>query len=122
MLKNLLAKRVKILIKNKTEDLEGLIKKQRKLLEKSSRHLKNGGYLIYCVCSIFSKEGREQIENFLKKYKNFSLVTPDDDTQKYGKLLNNNMLLITPKQNYFTENIVGTIDGFFIAILKKEYE
>ena len=118
----LMQKKPEILIKNKTEDLESLIKKQRKLLEKSSRHLKNGGYLVYCVCSIFSKEGREQIENFLKKYKNFSLVTPDNEIQKYGKLLNNSMLLITPKQNYFTENIVGTIDGFFIAILKKEYE
>lgn len=118
----LMQKKPEILIKNKTEDLESLIKKQRKLIEKSSRHLKNGGYLVYCVCSIFSKEGKEQIENFLKKYKNFSLVTPDDDIKKYGKLLNNSMLLITPKQNYFTKNLVGIIDGFFIAILKKEYE
>ena len=68
------------------------------------------------------RNGNTQIENFLKKYKNFSLVTPDDDIKKYGKLLNNSMLLITPKQNYFTKNLVGIIDGFFIAILKKEYE
>jgi 16S rRNA (cytosine967-C5)-methyltransferase len=118
----LMQRKPEILLKNKTEELESLIKKQRKLLEKSNRHLKSGGYLVYCVCSIFSKEGKEQIESFLKKNKNFSLVAPADDIQKYGKLLNNKMLLITPKQNYFTESLVGTIDGFFIAILKKEYE
>lgn len=118
----LMQKKPEILIKNKTEDLESLIKKQRKLLEKCTKYLKNGGYLVYCVCSIFSKEGKEQIENFLKRNKNFSLLAPAEDIQKYGKLLNNNMLLITPRQNYFTQSLVGTIDGFFIAILKKEYE
>ena len=44
------------------------------MLEKSEQFLKIGGYLVYCVCSIHSSEGSNQIETFLRKNKNFKIV------------------------------------------------
>ena len=41
------------------------------MLERASKLLKDGGYIIYCVCSIIYSEGEEQIQNFLQNFKNF---------------------------------------------------
>ena len=42
--------------------------KQKLMLERASKLLKDGGYLIYCVCSIIFSEGEEQIQTFLQKF------------------------------------------------------
>ena len=115
----LLQKKPEILISNKQLELENLIFKQEKLLSHASNFIDKNGYLVYCVCSIHSAEGSEQILKFLKFNENFSLITPDENIIKYGKLIQESMLLITPKRYSFFEDCSGFIDGFFIAILKK---
>ena len=57
-----------LVIKKNINDLK---LKQKLMLEKASKLLKDGGYLIYCVCSIISSEGEEQIKAFLKNFKIF---------------------------------------------------
>ena len=63
----LIQKKPEILIKNKEINIIELAKKQDLMLSKSKYLVKNGGYIIYCVCSIHSKETTETIEKFLKK-------------------------------------------------------
>ena len=92
--------------------------KQKLMLERASKLLKDGGYLIYCVCSIIYGEGEGQIKTFLQNFKNFSLINCFSSIKSFG-IVNNNppYFLITP--DFVKEN--GGIDGFFIACLKKNY-
>ncbi len=60
-----------LVIKKNINDLKT---KQKLMLERAPELLKNGGYLIYSVCSIIHSEGEEQIKTFLQNFKNFSLI------------------------------------------------
>ncbi len=92
--------------------------KQKLMLEKASELLKNDGHLIYCVCSIIFSEGEEQIQKFLKNFKNFSLINCFSSIESFG-MPNSNLpyFFVTPD---FTSKH-GGIDGFFIACLKKNF-
>ena len=67
-------KKPEILIRNKEINLEKLISKQERLLDHAAKILKVGGYIVYCVCSINSREGVNQIESFLKNNLNFTTI------------------------------------------------
>ena len=104
-----------LVIKKNINDLKI---KQKLMLQKAPKLLKNGGYLIYCVCSIIYSEGEEQIQKFLQNFKNFSLINCFNSIESF-RIVNNNFpyFFITP--DFVSEN--GGIDGFFIACLKKNY-
>tara|TARA_B110000438_G_C15810382_1_gene649356 strand:+ start:68 stop:1348 length:1281 start_codon:yes stop_codon:yes gene_type:complete len=91
---------------------------QAKLLEKSKIILKNKGILIYMVCSFLEKETIQQINNFLKRNKNFKISSFD---------LNRNILSrkIIKNEKYFhtmpTKIMTNVkIDGYFAVKLIKE--
>ena len=65
----LMQKKPEILVRDKEKNIEKLIDKQQRMLEKSEQLVKIGGYIVYCVCSIHSSEGSNQIDTFLKKKK-----------------------------------------------------
>ena len=111
----LMQKKPEILIRNKEKNIEKLIVKQQKMLEKSKHLLKIGGYIVYCVCSIHSSEGSYQIETFLKKNKNFKIFNFNNIVSNFGKYLKKGMLTIIPED--FGWN--AEADGFFISILKR---
>ena len=100
------------------KNINGLKTKQKLMLERASKLLRDGGYIIYCVCSIIFSEGEEQIQTFLQNSKNFSLINCFNSIKSFG-IVNNNppYFFVTP--NFVTES--GSIDGFFIACLKKNY-
>ena len=104
-----------LVIKKNINDLK---LKQKLMLEKASKLLKDGGYLIYCVCSIISSEGDEQIKTFLKNFKNFSLFNCFSPIESFG-MVNNDMPYFFTTPDLSSEH--GGIDGFFIACLKKNY-
>ena len=104
-----------LVIKKNINDLK---LKQKLMLEKASKELKDGGYLIYCVCSIISSEGDEQIKAFLKNFKNFSLFNCFSPIESFG-MVNNDMPYFFTTPDLSSEQ--GGIDGFFIACLKKNY-
>ena len=85
------------------------------MLEKSKQLLRVGGYIVYCVCSIHSSEGSKQIDNFLKKNKNFRIIEFNNFVSDFGKYLKKGMLIITPGGL----NVYADADGFFISILKR---
>ena len=111
----LIQKKPEILIRNKEKNIKELIHKQQRMLEKSKELLKVGGYVVYCVCSIHSSEGPNQIEIFLKNNKNFKIIELNNITNNFGKCSKKGMLTITPG----SFGIDAEADGFFISIFKR---
>jgi len=56
--------------------LESLEKTQSWLLEDGARHTKPGGRLAYATCSLLPSENEEQIEAFLERHPEFTIVPP----------------------------------------------
>tara|TARA_Y100000590_G_scaffold180322_1_gene205515 strand:- start:13634 stop:14914 length:1281 start_codon:yes stop_codon:yes gene_type:complete len=107
-----------ILFRNRQPNLKLLNELQYNLLLKAADLIKNNGKIIYTVCSIFDIEGKKQIEEFLKKNKNFYI------DQINSSEINNIKSLITKRgfiktYPYSLPNI-GGIDGFFIARIYKK--
>lgn len=111
----LMQKKPEILVLEKKEIFEKLIIKQTRMLEHSSRFIKQGGYIVYCTCSIHSRENIEVIENFLNKNLNFKLVPFNNEVCKFCLIIRDGMLITLPND----KKIKGGVDGFFISILKK---
>ena len=111
----LIQKKPEILIRDKEKNIRELIHKQQRMLEKSKELLKIGGYVVYCVCSIHSSEGSNQIDIFLSKNKDFKIIELNNIANSFGKCLKKGMLTITPG----VCGINAEADGFFISILKR---
>lgn len=82
----------------KAEDIEEIIKIQKKILEQCSKYLKPGGDLVYSTCSILKEENENIIFDFLNKNTDFEMVK----NSKYS--------IMPDKQR----------DGFFICKLYKK--
>ena len=112
----LIQKKPEILIKDKKLDLKRLEIKQQKMLYNSIKKIRPGGFILYCVCSIISDEGINQINKFMKENKNFETIPLTDEISSFGKTLKKGSLLIIPDER----RIIGGIDGFFISLMKKK--
>ena len=103
------------------EDVKAQVSEQRKLLKAAANSLKNGGILIYSVCSIAKAEGEEQIDWFLNENDNFKLVKiAEDEISAFGKwddelIYENGTVRTLP---FYAQNI-GGMDAFFICKLQK---
>ena len=78
------------------EELEELKKTQREILSSYSQMVRPGGHLVYATCSFLKSENENQVESFLEKNSNWTLIKS---------------LRIDPDQ--------GDGDGFFAALLKR---
>ena len=94
-----------------------IISLQKKLLDKAMKLLNINGILIYMVCSFLEEEGKNQINNFLDKNNNFSLVKFPSQSLKLGKSFidKNGFYFVLPSK--LESGIL--IDGFFAAKLIK---
>ncbi len=102
------------------QNVDSLARLQEKLLTAAARHVRPGGMLIYCTCSLQAREGEGQIDKFLQKRTDFrhnSLLETNtvkrisamtDTTTKSAR---NGALRILP--HFLHEK--GGMDGFFIA-------
>ena len=90
-------------------DIAQLAATQARLLAALWPLLKPGGRMLYCTCSVFHAEGRDQIETFLAHHSEALLrpspghLTPQDDANPGA----------------VTDNVAGDHDGFFYALLEK---
>ncbi len=80
-------------------DLDSLQDLQAAILEHMDHLLKSGGQLLYATCTLNRKENEVQIEKFLEKHPNYTLV-------KQQTLL--------PHHH--------NSDGFYMALLIKSYD
>ena len=51
-----------------------LVQRQSRMLAQAAKLVKPGGMMVYCVCSLEAAEGERQIEPFLARHPQFSLV------------------------------------------------
>jgi len=94
-----------------------IIKYQNSLLLQASKILKNNGILLYMVCSFFHSETTDQIKNFLKTNKEFSISKFDNkflDKETKELIHKDGYIYIVP--SYYKKFL---IDGFFAVKLKK---
>jgi 16S rRNA (cytosine967-C5)-methyltransferase len=85
--------------------LERLAKVQAHVLDLAAPLVKPGGALVYAVCSVLAREGKEQVDAFLGRHSSWAVQDALDDMGRVdgaGRLL-------TPGHD-------GT-DGFFVARL-----
>ena len=101
----------------KKEDLEEIQKLQMEILNTCSKYLKIGGELVYSTCSIFKKENRFLIEDFLSKNKNFKLVNLKNIMDE--KIDNKFFLDYLKNDNFLEVYQNESTDGFFICKLVK---
>ena len=92
-------------------DIAKLAQAQRRLLDAAARHVRPGGRLVYCVCSLEPEEGEGQIEAFLKSHPEFALspITPGEGGSAEASLTGAGTLRILPCHRE------GGTDGFFAA-------
>ena len=94
------------------EDIAALAAIQARLLDSLWPLLKVGGRLLYCSCSVFKAEGQDQIDAFLQRQTDASVVispvspghllpVPDNESRKSGA------------------GDIASRDGFFYALLQK---
>lgn len=95
------------------EDIEGLAKLQRRIIDVCSRYVKPGGALIYSTCTVSKRENQECIYEFLNKHSEFKL-----DAGSFEPLMQRDAKINDGMIQLFT-NLDG-IDGFFMARMVRE--
>ncbi|CAN5491532.1 hypothetical protein BH10PSE6_BH10PSE6_28560 [soil metagenome] len=93
------------------KDLEELVPKQAAILDAAARLVKPGGGLVYATCSVLPAEDERQIEAFLERHPEFSLV-PAADLSLPPDATSGPYLRLSPLKN-------GT-DGFFAAAMVRK--
>jgi 16S rRNA (cytosine967-C5)-methyltransferase len=90
-------------------DISKLAQAQSRLLDTASMRVKDGGRLVYCVCSLEPEEGEGQIDGFLRRHPDFSLspIAPGEGGAPEASITANGGMRILPF------HIDGGTDGFF---------
>ena len=86
---------------------------QSKILQNSSRHVKQGGYLIYSTCSITIEENEHVVEDFLRINPNFELVEPSLSIGSHG------LRGLAEARRLYPHT--DMCNGFFIALFMRRY-
>jgi 16S rRNA (cytosine967-C5)-methyltransferase len=112
-----LRRRVEARWRRTPEQLREFPQLQYEILASVSRHVKSGGILVYCTCTIEPEENQQVVEQFLKKHPQFRLqsVKPflPEHLQKAEKLI--------LKEGYMqTYPHLHHMDGFFVARMTKD--
>jgi len=86
-------------------------------VKKAADHVKPGGYLTFCTCSLQKEEGEAQIADFLQSRTEFRLnpILTQDGVRLDADMIEGGFLRTRP--NFWSD--IGGMDGFFTAILKK---
>lgn len=100
------------------EDILRLADLQKNLIKKSFTHLKTGGLLVYCVCSLEPEEGEEIVRDFLRHESRAKLIPITSQELDCDREWITNEGFLRTLPYYLSEK--GGMDGFFAArILRK---
>jgi len=86
------------------ERLDRIVALQSRILDIAAPLVKSGGRLVFAVCSLIDREGREQAEAFLARHPGWTAILPRQAARAHGP-----GTLLLPRRD-------GT-DGFFFATL-----
>lgn len=99
-------------------DFGELIALQAQMLDHAVGLLKSGGRMVFCTCSLLPDEGECQVDELLENHPNIKVnrtalerdwIDPSWITEEGGLRL---------RPDYWAEN--GGMDGFYIAVLRKD--
>jgi 16S rRNA (cytosine967-C5)-methyltransferase len=93
---------------------------QNGIIESSALYLKTKGKLVYATCSLFTDENESVVNKFLDKNPGYSIISIKDGLTKYG-IKEHSSLYATHKSHVTLLPHIHHTDGYFIAILKKDY-
>ena len=85
--------------------LEELLPIQAEILDKVAPCVKPGGRLVYATCSLFPAENEDQVEAFLARHPDFTLIPPTNPE------LGTPYMRLSP--------LTHSTDGFFAAVLQR---
>ncbi len=106
-----LSKKPDIRWKREIEDIIGLSKMQRRLLENASNYVKDGGVIVYSTCTTEPEENMDVVKDFLASHPEFVI---DDASRYIGKdLVNGDGCIETFPHRH-------NIDGSFAVRLVKK--
>lgn len=88
---------------------------QQELLGSAVKLLNHGGILVYATCSLLAKENHQQIEQFLLKYPDMSLLAMKEVMPEY---LNKAYFPIDKGFMSIMPHVFAS-DGFYFAIMRK---
>lgn len=97
-------------------DIDSQCLLQQKLLNLVPNALNQGGYLMYCTCSLCHKEGELQINNFLSSHPEFKIINLSSKLPDELKILADSQGFIRVLPHYM--QTYGYADGFFAACLQ----
>lgn len=100
------------------EDIERLKEIQYKLLNHALDILKDGGILVYAVCSLQPEEGEQQISRILSEREDISIVPVEPAMVGGLKEFITGRGEIRTLPFYFAE--IGGMDGFYAVVLSKK--
>jgi len=95
------------------QDIEKMSKIQERLLEETCKKISRGGFIIYCVCSMFKSEGEKIADKFLSVHPEFAKISPDK------KLFADERILSSGGYVRTLPFYAGGIDSFFMAHFQK---
>jgi 16S rRNA (cytosine967-C5)-methyltransferase len=95
----------------KPGDIAALAAVQSRMLDAAAAHVKPGGRLVYCVCSLEPEEGEAQTEAFLARHPEFHALpaAPGEGGAPEASLTAHGALRLLPHQR------PGGCDGFYAA-------
>jgi 16S rRNA (cytosine967-C5)-methyltransferase len=100
------------------KNLEERLSQQRDALAKASAYVRSGGVLCYVTCSILPEENQRQVEDFLKAYPNFALVSALDGW--------NSLYGAAARRPHSADGLSVTLtpastdtDGFYFAMMRR---
>jgi 16S rRNA (cytosine967-C5)-methyltransferase len=102
----------------KPSDISRLADLQHRLLDTAVQRLKPNGIIVYCVCSLEREEGETQALAFIRRHKNFTIISPSKDALSDLKidvscLKSKGWLRLLPHERQ------GGQDGFFIVYFQR---
>lgn len=105
----------------KPYDIEKLSEIQAELLRRAVNWLKPGGLMVYCTCSLEQAEGEAQIAAFLAETPGVELVpvTAEEIGGLAQSITPEGYLRTLPSHIADTEQVPGSLDGFFAARLRR---
>lgn len=106
----IIRKKPEIKYTKKEKELKSLITVQRDIMKNAAKYVKQGGIILYSTCTINKEENEENINWFLKNFKDFSI-----EPLNFGQMDN----IIYDEKGCVTVLPNEYMDGFFIAKIRR---
>lgn len=100
-----------IKVLRRSEDIDQITALQRNLLDSAWSLLSPGGILVYATCSVFRQENEQQIQAFVERTPNVTVIPMDSNRYPWGNQCSVGRQILPGEAD---------MDGFYYACLQKD--